>query len=300
MQDVISNQHLPHHADRIGLTIFVALAFHAIIILGVSFDFEDPTDAEMPQSLEVTLVTSHSLESPLDASYEAQADQQGGGNLDDKIKPSSPFSNPTPTSHDGIAPRSEIGLTPPPLEKSPKQIEILTAEEAERKEKSDKYKKEVPDPIDTEIAAQMVEQSREIARIQAEIDQTRRAIDKAKNENNIQGINARKAVDAAYKTAWREKVQRIADINFPQEAVSKNLTGRLTLAVEINKDGSLRDIRLAKSSGHKLLDDYAIRIVRMASPYSPLPPELTKEKDFLPITQNWTFDIKYGLSTQTR
>ena len=48
-------------------------------------------------------------------------------------------------------------------------------------------------------------------------------------------------------------------------------------------------IRLTRSSGHALLDDAAIRIVRLAAPYAPFPKEIREETDILEITRTWQF-----------
>ena len=91
MENVASELYNRHQFDRLGLTVFIALAFHAIIILGVSFDIEDLLPQHNMPTMEITLVHSHSKEAPEEADYLAQANQKGGGNMEERVRPSSPF-----------------------------------------------------------------------------------------------------------------------------------------------------------------------------------------------------------------
>ena len=94
---------------------------------------------------------------------------------------------------------------------------------------------------------------------------------------------------AAYLDAWRRKVERIGNLNYPDEAKRRKLYGNLVLSVALRPDGSVEEIRLTRSSGHALLDDAAIRIVRLAAPYAPFPKEIREETDLLEITRTWQF-----------
>jgi protein TonB len=94
---------------------------------------------------------------------------------------------------------------------------------------------------------------------------------------------------AAYLEAWRRKVERIGNLNYPDEAKRRKLYGNLVLSVALRADGSVEEIRLTRSSGQALLDDAAIRIVRLAAPYAPFPKEIREETDILEITRTWQF-----------
>ena len=94
--------------------------------------------------------------------------------------------------------------------------------------------------------------------------------------------------DAYYLDAWRRKVERIGQINYPQEARERQLYGTLRLLVSIEPDGALRDVHLLASSGHDVLDEAAIRIVRLAAPFAPFPPAM-EELDLLEIDRTWRF-----------
>ena len=89
--------------------------------------------------------------------------------------------------------------------------------------------------------------------------------------------------------AWRAKVERVGNLNYPDAARKKKLSGSLILDVALNDDGSTNQITIRRSSGHKVLDDAAIRIVELASPYSPFPDHIREETDILHITRTWQF-----------
>ena len=89
--------------------------------------------------------------------------------------------------------------------------------------------------------------------------------------------------------AWRAKVERVGNLNYPEEARRRKLAGQLVLDVALNPDGKINQITIRRSSGHKVLDDAAIRIVELAAPYAPFPEEIRAETDVLHITRTWQF-----------
>ena len=94
---------------------------------------------------------------------------------------------------------------------------------------------------------------------------------------------------AAYLEAWRSKVEKIGNLNYPDEAKRNKLHGNLLMHVAVRADGSVEQIRVVRSSGHRLLDDAAVRIVRLSAPFAPFPPEIRKNVDVLDITRTWQF-----------
>jgi periplasmic protein TonB len=133
-----------------------------------------------------------------------------------------------------------------------------------------------------------MQRSREIARVATEIQQRQQAYARMPRERSI-SANTRESVYAAYQDAWRQKVERIGNLNYPDEARREGLNGALLLKVSINPDGSLRGVEVLRSSGHHALDEGAMRIVKMAAPYAPFPAEMRKETDILHITRVWQF-----------
>jgi protein TonB len=94
---------------------------------------------------------------------------------------------------------------------------------------------------------------------------------------------------ASYMEAWRRKVERIGNLNYPPEARDLGLFGSLILHVAVRADGSLEGIRVVRSSGHDVLDDAAVRIVELSAPFAPFPDDIAADTDVLDITRVWQF-----------
>lgn len=299
MTDVVQNNPMIHanHTDRLSMTLFFALAFHAIIILGVSFNLTDPDNSDSINTMEITLVHNQSQDEPEDAEYLAQANQQGGGNVQEKVRDSSPFSNPVPNDETGFAPDSRQALTPPTSKQQKPQQEVLSVARSEQKVQSKPQVEPVPLQPKEVTAAQLFERSRDIARLSAEIDRMKKAYQVTPKHTYLRGANARQYRFAAYLDAWRAKVERIGNINYPQEAIQEDLTGSLLLDVAINPDGSLNSVRVLRSSGSQVLDNAAQRIVKLAAPFPPLSEDILKDTDILHIPRVWQFRSGSTLST---
>jgi protein TonB len=97
--------------------------------------------------------------------------------------------------------------------------------------------------------------------------------------------------------AWRQKVEKIGNLNYPEAAKDKKLYGRLRMTVSIKADGSIENIEINESSGHKILDDAARRIVEMAGPYAAFSEDIRKDTDILSITRTWTFTKEDSLAS---
>ncbi len=93
-------------------------------------------------------------------------------------------------------------------------------------------------------------------------------------------------------------MERIGNLNYPEEAREKKIYGSLLLTVHIRSDGSVERIDLDRSSGSKILDDAAVRIVRLAAPFAPFPENIRKDTDILAITRTWTFTRQDQLTSQ--
>ena len=94
---------------------------------------------------------------------------------------------------------------------------------------------------------------------------------------------------ARYVEDWRLKIERIGELNYPQAARDRRLYGSLVVTVSIRADGSLESVDINRSSGERILDQAAVRIVHLAAPYAPFPPDIAKDTDILSITRTWQF-----------
>ena len=282
--------------DRLGLTLFFAAALHAIIILGITFAPTDTSKEQAPLSMEVILVHSKSDEKPDKADYLAQVTQKGGGNVKEKRRPSSPFANTTARSERGNAPQTQPLMAPPPQQTVDPNNVLTTKEHSDLQARVEPGERR-PETPQALTAAELIPPSQEIARLAAEINQRVETYAKMPRHKYITA-NTQEYAAAAYEEAWRLKVERIGNLNYPDEAKRANLSGDLMLDVAINADGSLAGVAVVRSSGYRILDEAAQRIVKLAAPYSPLPTGLRKEADVLHIIRTWQFQSDNSLATR--
>jgi len=286
-------------SDRISMTIFFAIAIHAILILGISFDLMDANNDALT-TMEITLVSQRSTEEPKEAEYLAQDNQLGGGTQKNKSRPSSPFSNPLPIPEKGFAPNSRQAMSPPPVKETKKQTEIMSVHQSRLRTESQKQKEETPLTIKSLTAAQLFKRSQQIAKLSAEINKLKEAYQQTPKHTWVHGANAKKYRFASYMDAWRAKVERVGNLNYPALVSRKNITGSLLLDVAINPDGSIHSARITRSSGYRELDRAALRIVNMAAPYPPLTKDILKDTDILHIPRIWRFQPGSRLRTSTQ
>jgi protein TonB len=72
--------------------------------------------------------------------------------------------------------------------------------------------------------------------------------------------------------------RRVYDVwSYPQEAGELGLGGEVQLIFTLNKGGTLLSLRLVNSSGYPVLDNEAMRAIRVAAPFDPFPPQMGDE-----------------------
>jgi protein TonB len=264
----------------IALAMIFSVALHAFALFGVSLVLPDPNkSAAIMQPLHVVLVNSKSKSKPVKADALAQANLDGGGNTAEDRQAKSMLPN--------IGEDSQI--TP---EQSARQVAHLEEESRRMLTRlKSSYKLALPQPqkqTDTASAEDMVQRSLEIARLEAQISKNNDYYQKMPRRKFI-GARTQEYRFAQYIEDWRVKVERIGNLNYPEQARREQLYGKLQLSVSIRADGSVESIEVSRSSGHRLLDAAAMRIVKLAGPFSPLPPDITKDVDILTITRTWSF-----------
>jgi protein TonB len=159
-------------------------------------------------------------------------------------------------------------------------------------------KKNVPQKVESARSGQdLVQQSLEIARLEAEISKNISMYEKLPKRKFI-GARTQEYRYAQYVEDWRSKVERIGNLNYPEIARRQKIYGKLTLSVSIRADGTVESIEINNSSGQRILDAAAQRIVKLAAPYSPFPPDIRKETDILSITRTWTFTTNDQLEAE--
>jgi periplasmic protein TonB len=267
-------------SDRLLTTLVLASIAHAVVILGVHFRLPEPV--QIKRSLDITLVRSPSRQAPEHADVLAQENQFGSG---EEPKETVPKTAPVEIAGTGkkLAPIPEAAEREPEV----KPRRLLTRARSEKAVVQDEGEAEQREAERPHLDAGIL--SQQIAEFSAELSKAQEDQAKRPRLVRINSVNAHKYKAAAYEKDWQEKVERIGNLNYPDDARRKNLSGALLLAVGIKPDGSVYSVQVRSSSGEPVLDDAATRIVRLAAPFAPFPEELKREADVLVITRTWKF-----------
>lgn len=271
--------------DRLGFTLFLAALVHLALILGVGFTVIKP--AEIRHTMDITLATFKSEKAPEKADFQAQENQQGSGTLDKKALPKTtevaPFQD------------SKINkITPPPaakVESPPAPQKSMVATQAPKQQKVEPKPKESKPQPKAEAKAPDFDSSQlssQIASLEAELSNEQQLYAKRPRIHRLNAASTMRDKGAWYKEEWRKKVERIGNLNYPDEARRQQLYGSLRLMVSINRDGSLYEVLVLESSGQPVLDQAAQRIVRLAAPFAPFTGDMA-EFDRLEIIRTWRF-----------
>ena len=271
----------PGSGDRLGVTLLFSLIAHGVVALGITFEYEK--SAPSLPALDVILVQSASGEKPEKADFLAQAHNSGGGTLDRAVRPSELVSSPVNTPEAGIAPRPMQASAPKPA--PPTERELLTQQRAKFSVTTQAETPEQP-PLPQPTARDVLEKKLEMARLATEIQRESEAYAKRPKKKYI-SANTKEYAYAAYMSAWVARVERIGNLNYPDDARREQLHGDVLLTVALRKDGTIKSIDIVQSSHHSILDDAATRIVKLAAPFPPIPTE--EGVDELYITRTWQF-----------
>lgn len=278
-------------SDRMGLTAFGSILAHMVVILGISFSVPDlESDSRNLPTLEITLVNSRSDVEPEKAEFLAQANQDGGGDSDQPVNSKSPLPlAPNPVDSDQIpiaqiAPRPSQTAQPETAMMTQNQEQALTVARIDTQSPS-LNKDQTTDKIGL-VQNPLLQKER--SRLSAEINQFWEQYQKRPRRKFL-SARTKEYKYAAYMEAWRSKVEKVGNLNYPERAKQDKLTGQLVMDVEIKPSGALHAINVIRPSGYKILDDAAIRIVRLSAPFDPFPTAIREEVDILHITRTWKF-----------
>ncbi len=281
--------------SRFQYAVLASIVLHAIVLFGVTIRPPDLSKLDsIAPALEVVLVNAKSLTRPERADAVAQHNLDGGGNTDLDRRAKSPL----------------------PVTRNDKQTTELTMEsrrvqqlEVEAKKLLTQIKSQAkietavtnPEP-QTEArvaptAADIMSKSVEIARLEAQISKDWDSYQKRPRRRFI-GARTQEYRFARYIEDWRQKVERVGTLNYPAAARDQKIYGSLQLTVSIKPDGTVDMIEINRSSGQKILDDAARRIVQLAAPYAAFSADIARDTDILSITRTWTFTRSDQLSTE--
>jgi protein TonB len=242
---------------------------------------------QISKTLEITLATFKSEKKPEKADFLAQENQQGSGTLDKKAIPKT--TEVAPFQDNKVQ-----KVTPPPAAKpevqeaAPKAAVTTIAPKPKKAAAKTEETKPVTKPAVAAPTFDSEQLSSDIASLEAELAQEQQLYAKRPRIHRLSAASTMKDKGAWYKDEWRKKVERIGNLNYPDEARRKQIYGNLRLMVSINRDGSLYEVLVLESSGQPLLDQAAQRIVRLAAPFAPFTGDLS-DIDRLEIIRTWKF-----------
>jgi len=273
------------HDRALAIALGASVVLHAVL-LAVHFKAPNALRSSAADTrLEVVLVNAKTHERPSKAEVLAQANLDRGGSVDEHRRARSPL----PVTHPK-APGRDLALAERRVrELEAKQQELLAMARAAQvavpaqAEKTTPAEEAAPRPSGRDLA----DLSLAAMRLQAQIDRQLEEYQKRPRKKFL-GANAAEYRFAQYEEDWRAKVERVGTVNYPAEARGK-MYGNLRLTVTIRSDGSVESIELDRSSGLKVLDAAAFKIVRMAGPYAAFPPSIQRDTDLLVITRTWFF-----------
>jgi len=269
-------------SDRLGATLTLSILAHAIVALGVGFSVDRPAD--LRHTLDVILTQTRSATAPDKADFLAQHSQQGGGENPTPERPAEPQRSLVPKPEPGIAPAPIAPGSPRP---QPSQRTALVTTQADSGTNAANREHVPAESKPLPSSRELIEHSLEMARLAAEID--RQTIAYAKRpKRKFVSASTQEFEYASYMRAWVARVERIGNLNYPDEARRRNLHGQLVMTVAMRRDGSIERIDIIQPSGYPILDDAAQRIVRLGEPFAPLP-ETQDGTDILHITRTWQF-----------
>jgi protein TonB len=278
--------------DRFSFTLFMALAIHGVIVLGITFAPETPPPSA--QTMEITLSRFADEKAPKKADFLAPTNQKGSGTEEqakELISPQPVELNQTEVAQ--VQPEPQAQPEPQPAQQ---QAVVSTKAPSARQVAEPEIRAAAVKELPTKPRPNLLQRSLEIASLEARLGAQQQSYSRKPRVLRVTAASTLQSSNAWYVQNWVSKVTRVGNMNYPAEARNSGLYGDLRLLVTLRKDGSLKEVLVVQSSGSALLDDAAIRIVRLAAPYPPFPEEMSRNVDELEIIRTWSFQQR-GLTS---
>lgn len=288
MNTAIPDQWLPPPAprigegERLGATFMLSLLVHGMLILGLGFALEDA--APVLPTLDVMLTQTTTPLTPAQADFLAQANNQGGGDQDRSTRPAEAQAGLLPQPEPGVAARPLRAQSPAP--QPPPEARVVASRNADPSLPQPQARPE-SDPSPLPQGEQKVEHDIAMARLAAEIHLRSQRYAKRPKRKFV-SASTREYDWAAYLREWVDRVERVGNLNYPEEARRRHIGGVVVINVGIRRDGSVERADIVQSSNIPILDAAALRIARLAEPYPPLP-KTEEDPDILNVVRTWQF-----------
>ena len=277
--------------DRISFTLLLALAFHALLILGLGFELIR-SHSSPPSTIEVILTKTQNIDAPQSANVIAEHNQVQSGSVDFDARPTSP--SVTKKALQGNDQTSSREMTQSTTRVAENEMMVH-----QNSPDGEKFSRRVTSDENSKVNQKELRKNQQnVAQLVSELSREKQLYAKRPRINHVDTLSAKSAVEAKYIKDWVQKVEIIGNINYPSQARQKKLSGTLILSVLVNHDGSVISSRVQQKSGEKLLDDAAIKVVRLSAPFKQFPTEMHEQYDQLMITRTWVYHSDNKLRTQ--
>ena len=275
---------LDQRSRVLSAAVVASLLLHAIL-LSLHFKFPGELRWRSSQALDVILVNASTRQRPAQSEALAQANLDGGGDTQAERRAKTPLPVIDPRRPGSDLAQAERRVRE--LEAVQRKLLAQSRKDAPALPAGRERHAPADAPAPPQAGRDQAELSLAAMRLRAEIARNLEAYQKRPRKKFI-GASATEYRFAQYEEDWRRKIERIGTVNYPSAARGK-LYGNLRMTVTLRADGNVAAVELDRSSGLKVLDDAAFRIVRMASPYAAFPPEIRRDTDLLVITRTWFF-----------
>jgi protein TonB len=278
---------------RFAWALGASIAAHALI-LSIHFGLPSAERIFRERPLDVVLVNAKTKRKPQKAEVLAQSNLDGGGNTEESRRARTPL--PASTQHTAGDKLEAAQQRVFQLERVQRDLLAQIKHEAPRIDTGKTRDAQPQQTPPTVSGRDLADNALAMARLQAEIDRSLEAYAKRPRRAFV-GARAAEYRFARYVEDWRLKVERIGTLNYPPAARGK-LYGNLIMTVVVRADGQVEAVEVNRSSGHKLLDEAARRIVQMAAPFAPFPQDIRRDTDIIEITRTWFFTRDDALRSQ--
>jgi periplasmic protein TonB len=262
----------------------ISFGLHLFILLFVGAKLIDPNQFAPPHNvMDVVLVNAKTTSKPVKADALAQANLDGGGNTDEARRAKSPMPAIEQTA------QSEARAAQQRIRELEQEMKtLMTQAKSSAKVLQGEVVSQPAGSPSPQTATELIQKTEAIERLEAAIAREYQAYQQRPRRTFI-GARTAEYRFAHYVDQWRIKIERVGNLNYPEEAKARKIYGKLQLTIAIKANGEIEDVQINRSSGHRVLDEAAKRIVHLAAPYERFPDNIKRDTDILHITRTWMF-----------
>ncbi len=274
----------PRHDKLLTYALVGSLLVHAVVLMIHFSPFDLTKLADKGPPLEVALVNAKSAAKPTKADILAQANLDGGGNTDADRRAKTPLPV-LPLNN----PEQQVAVATQKVETLEQQTrELMTQLRSAPIAAVQQKPVDAAEPTELPTANDLMQRTLEAMKLEAQVAKDMETYQKRPKRRFV-GARAEEYRFARYVEDWRLRIERVGNLNYPAAAREQHLYGNLLLTVSIKSDGSVEGVEVNRSSGNRILDAAAVKIVEMSAPFAPFPPDIKRDTDILHVTRTWMF-----------